>query len=783
MSETFKPAPPSVPGTATAGRRLAEELAFALMAAERREGRSIDRGRLARQLSISPASLYAYLSGSTVPRAAMLDRLLEQLGVTGRAVGRLASLRDAAEAERRSRRSQAPGTRAVPSPRQLPAATSGFVGRRAELRRLDAMISDAGRGSAIAVVCGTAGIGKTSLAVHWSHNVAGTYADGQLYVDLRGFSGGPPVEPGTALDAFLLALGLDPTAIPPDTDAKSGLFRSLLADRSVLVVVDNARSAEQARPLLPGVRTCPALVTSRDRLDSFVVREGARRVSLDVLSGQESLTMIGLRIGAGRVAGEPSAARELTRICAGLPLALGVLAARAAGTDSLDTLVSALREENSQLDALSTREQDLDLRTVFWWSYAALPPEAARLFRLLGLHPGPEIDVHACNALLDTALPVRGLLDTLVAAHLVVEQVAGRFVLHDLLRAYAADVAAREESAQERRAAMERLSAHYLCIAESANRFLAPIAAMPASATEQAWTWPGPPIASYESAMAWFGGELPTLVGVLRMAAEQGLEPYTWRIAQACTVFTRRSGRRTLRAQIHRIALDAATRRHDAAARATAERQLGDALARLGRPDEALALVRASLSSCLARKDEAGMRHARLSLVRILEPTGHHRRALHHAEAALRSAEADCDPVALADALTAVAKQHAKLGDAERSLLVSRRALTHYARHGHVEGQADILLSIASVEFQLGNHSRAASAIRRSIALDRILGDRYWEALALDRLADILSASGHTQQASRHRTEALVILDDLHHPHAGTLRSKYGHAAASVIRE
>jgi tetratricopeptide (TPR) repeat protein/transcriptional regulator with XRE-family HTH domain len=757
-------------GAATAGRRLAEELSRALMWAERREGRSIDRGRLAKRLNISQASLYAYLSGATVPRAALLDRLLDQLGVTGRAVGGLASLRDAAETERRAARSGRAKARAVPSPRQLPAAPSGFVGRRAELAQLDALLADAGPGNAIAVVCGAAGIGKTSLAVHWSHHVAAGYADGQLYVDLRGFSAGPPVEPDTALDAFLLALGLDPMAIPAQTDAKSALFRSVLAHRKVLLVVDNARSAAQARPLLPGVRTCPAVVTSRDRLDGLVVREGAHRMPLDVLSGSESLTMLSRRVGADRLTSEPHAARELARLSAGLPLALGVLAARAASTTSLDVLVSALRDEGSRLDALGMRESDLDLRTVFRWSYDALPPDAARLFRLLGLHPGPEIDIRACGALVGADAPPRDLLDVLTATHLLLERAPGRFVLHDLLRVYAAEVCAREETAADRGAALERLAAYYLSMAEAADRHIQPVSARPAPQAEPSWLCPEPLISSYERAMAWFGTELATLVSVQRTAAEHALEPYAWRMAQACTVYARRSGHRALRAEIHRIALDAAIRRDDIAARATAERQLGDALAGLGRPQEALALVRASLAHCAAAKDEAGARHARLSLVRILEPAGRHRRALQHAEAALRSAEADGDPVALADALTATAKQRAKLGDAVESLALSRRALAHYARQGHAEGQANILMNIALAEQSLGNHGRAAAAIQRSLALDRMLGDRYWEALALDRLADVHSARGDEQRAHRYRLEAFVILEDLRHPRAEALR-------------
>lgn len=363
--------------------RLSAELNRALLRAEKQRGHALDRTELAGRLNVSNSSLYAYLNGTTLPGTGVFDSLLTALDVTGAEAGRLGTLRDAAETARRVR---APAARA-PKPRstgqrwpqQLPPHVPGFVGRKAELAWLDGLLetgpAPATRPVAIITVEGTAGVGKTTLAVTWAHHVRDRFRDGQLHVNLRGFAPEEPMDPSEALHGFLQGLGVSAAAIPAHPLAASALLRTLLADRRVLLVLDNARSAEQVRPLLPSGPGSVAIVTSRNRLDGLVVREGARRLALDVLPRYDAHALLAHRIGAERLARETHAAVELVDLCARLPLALSVAAARiAAGPeDAFGHLVAELREAHGRLDVLGFQDMDVDLRSVFDQSYALLP--------------------------------------------------------------------------------------------------------------------------------------------------------------------------------------------------------------------------------------------------------------------------------------------------------------------------------------------------------------------------------------------------------------------------
>ena len=367
----------------------------------------------------------------------------------------------------------------VPVPAQLPPAVPAFTGRSAELASLDALAGlDAmvpradGAGPAataevaICAVSGTAGVGKTALAVHWAHRVAGRFPGGQLYVNLRGFDpGGAGLDPGQALHGFLEAFGVPPARIPEDLAAQSGLFRSLLAGKRILVLLDNARSAEQVRPLLPGSPGCLAIVTSRDKLAGLVATEGARPLALDLLTAADARDLLARRLGADRVAAEPAAIACIIAACARLPLALTIAAARAATSPTfpLAAIAAELREAASALDPFDAGESATDVRTVFSWSYRALSAPAARMFRLLGLHPGPDVAVTAAASL--AAVPpgqARALLAELTRAHLLAEHAPGRYAFHDLLRAYASELASAQECPADRASAVHRLLDHYL---------------------------------------------------------------------------------------------------------------------------------------------------------------------------------------------------------------------------------------------------------------------------------------------------------------------------------
>jgi tetratricopeptide (TPR) repeat protein/transcriptional regulator with XRE-family HTH domain len=752
--------------------RLAERLRLLLLRREHRLGRALARAELARRISVSKSSLYAYLKGTTVPRADVFDRLLVELDAEPAEMRELSTLRDAIEVAQH-REPRRAGT--LPVPRQLPPATGRFAGRAAELERLAGLLAAAGPGAArIAAIDGTAGVGKTTLALHWAHRVRRRYPDGQLHVNLRGFDPRGPVDPGEVLHGFLQALGVAPESIPDGLDAKAALYRSVLADRRVLVVLDNAGSAEDVRPLLPGAPSCLVVVTSRDRLDSLVVREGAHRVTLDVLPPGEARHLLERWLGEERVAGERAAAGELAALCARLPLALSIVAARATRRPeaSLAELAARLRDLPDRLDALGAGgagAADLDLGAVFEASYALLPAPAARLFRLLGAHAGPDIDAHACAALLGASRPPRAELDALTAAHMLEEQADGRYCAHDLLRAFALRLAAREDGAG-RRAALRRAADHYLAAAIRAAGRLEPCRAgeLPDAGSAS----PVPPIDGPAEAMAWFTAELPVLQATMEQAAAAGLDGHVWRLAWAATVFLRRTGRRAERVAVHRAGLAAARRTGDRLVQAVSMRLLADGLARLGERAEARGLLETSLAECRAIGDACGTFQAHLSLTRLHDAAGAHAAALAHAEEALRGSARTGSPLARADALTAVTRQRERLGRHGDALPLGRRALGLYRRVGYAEGEADALRTIGRIERRLGMPERAIVRFEHSLELDRRLGDRFWAAHVLDDLADAHRAAGDPARARARRAESLALFEAMRHPAARAVRAR-----------
>lgn len=780
---------PVRPGSdpAASKRQLAAELTQALIQAEKRSGRVMDREELSRRINVSVASLYAYLNGTTLPPSAVLDSLLDALGITGRAVGRLSTLRDAIDVAQRLRRakrppnpgSDSPPPAQLPCPRQLPPAVPQFVGRTEELRLLDKMLDRQGppadgAGAAaqtalVTVISGTAGCGKTALALHWAYLVKERFPDGQLHLDLRGFGQRTPVAPDDALRGVLEALGVAPAAVPGGLDGKAALFRSLLAERRFLLLIDDARSSDHVRRLLPGSPTCLVIVTSRLRLDSLTVLQGARQVHLDRLPHSDAWDLLESRIGPRRMNANPWSAAELVDLSARLPLALSLTAARVAGRpdEPLDALAEELRDRAARLDLLIPVEGNPNLRRVFRCSYDQLPEQESRLFRLLGTHPGPTIDAYACAALLGTTARPRPLLDGLKAAHLIDEPVPGRFAFHDLLRIFAGELSDLAHC-EEERAGVRRMLDFYLSGAAAASSHL-----------RASTTYLGPlekaslnlsPIDSYEQAMSWFTEEIDVLEAVIARAIGQGFESRAWRLAWSCAVFLRRSGRPEQRVRFQRMALDAATRAHDRAAIATSLRLLADGHAALGDLTTATGLLHASLADFLVLDDEAGQLHTHLSLVRICRVQGLHREGLDHARQALSLAERGDDVANLADGLTAAARQLASVGTLHASLEHSKRARILYRRLGHVEGEADILGNIGDVFHALGQDEEAAEAYERSIEADRRLGDRYWEARTLEKLANLHLAQRDMKGWCSNLALALKLLESLRHPYADVVR-------------
>src|SRR5215831_18302199 len=396
-------------------------------------------------------------------------------------------------------------------PGLLPAAVPDFTGRATELAELSALRGQPGRPVVITAIGGTAGVGKTALAVHWAREAASHFPDGQLYVNLRGFGPGDPLPPAEALRAFLDALGVPAAQIPASLDAQHVLYRSLLDGKKILILLDNARDPAQVRPLLPGT-------------------DDARQISLDVLTEDEARQMLAARIGPGRIADEPAAADELIGLCARLPLALAITAARAAAHPgfTLAALAAELADASGRLDALSAGEDAADVRAVFSWSYRNLGAPAARMFRLLGLHPGPDITAAAAASLAGLARPeARRLLRELTRGHLLSEPAPGRYAFHDLLRAYAAERAAAEDTPAGRHAATARVLDHYLHTAHNAALLLKP-SRQPLTLTQPAAGVTPECPASYDQAMAWFTAEHHVLLAAVALAVENGFDTYTW---------------------------------------------------------------------------------------------------------------------------------------------------------------------------------------------------------------------------------------------------------------
>ncbi|MEU1994013.1 helix-turn-helix domain-containing protein [Nocardia gamkensis] len=749
--------------SADAHQRFIIALSEAFLRAERRLGHSIKRSELAKRMNVSTASLYAYLNGTTLPNSAVLDRLISELGIVGREAGVLGTLRDHSEIARRTGKrgtEQAQPTddsKSWPSPAQLPPVPRLFAGRAEEIKLLDSLLTETSHGATIALITGTAGVGKTTLALHWCHGAAQHFPDGQLYVNLRGYDDSAAVDTEEALHRFLAALGISHTSIPPGLDTKAALYRSILATKRILILIDNAETAAHARPLLPGSGACLAVVTSRDRLHALSVREGAQRISLDLPTHDDARAQLAQRIRDTRIRDEPGAVDDLIRLCARLPLALSLVSARAADERalSLAELATELDADRRRLDLLD--DDDVGLRTVFRWSYVTLGERESQLFRALGIHPGTDIDRYASAALLGSEVPPDAEIRRLRDAHLVTAGTGGRFTMHDLLRNFATELVT--HNAQERVAMIGRLADYYVGAAALANKCIQPCRTDEHPPVRP--IAPLPPLTTYEQGMEWFTGELTALHGVIRLTADAHLEPQAWQLAWACVTFLRRTGRRTDRAAMQEIALSAAAGHGDRHAYATTLRLLADARARLGEHETALELLRMSLQDCTDLDDRDGIRQAHLSFARVYDAQALHVDALRHARSAMRAADECASHLARADGLTSVAKQYCALGGYDEALRLATRALHIYAEIQYSEGQADTLVTIARAQAGLRRFHDAAHSAERALALERSLGDRFWEAYVLNLLADIKRELGDHRACAWLREQSTEIFNCL----------------------
>jgi len=691
--------------------------------------------------------------------------------------------------------SAANGAADVTVPRQLPSGVGHFTGRQVELKLLDELLDSPARsGGAVVVTAmrGMAGVGKTALAVHWARIVADRFPDGQLYVNLRGFDpDGAPVTAEEAISWFLGALGVPRTAIPAEPEARAGLYRSVLAGRRVLLLLDNARDAAQVRPLLAGGPGCFALVTSRSTMAGLAAAEGARLIRLDQLDVADATSLLAARLGPERIARELTAVSRLVRQCAGLPLALAIVAGRAADLPGLPlaALADGLEAETGRLDVLDGGDHLTSVRSVFSWSLRQLSGPAAQMFGLLGVHCGPDIGVSAAASL--AALPVpaaRDALKELAAASLVTEHRPGRYLLHDLLRAYAAEHAASAYGEEPCRAAMIRSYDHYVHTLLGYSGFhplkfeAAP--AVPGVTTE--------PLTGDAELTAWLAAEHLVLSQALGQAAEAGCPGAAWRLFAIFAQSVCRHGRWRDWEHAGQTALAAARSADDDSGVGWTRLWLGT----IGFDFADVDRTRAELTLAIAAFERGGDVHgqaiAHTYLADVLtiserrfgerlnrprpDPSPRHWlvEGLAHAERALALYHQAGDPDDVLMALSVLVDYHTLRGDAklasryaDQAVELSRevsapdmrsmtQALLGYAHQGRREFPEAILCFRAAMSLLPGD---PPSRVRQ-------------RAEYLAEIAETYQALGDVQSARDAWTTALDLLDRAGHPLAAQVRSR-----------
>jgi tetratricopeptide (TPR) repeat protein len=648
-------------------------------------------------------------------------------------------------------------------PRQLTAALPHFVGRRREVDWLTAR----SQSSTISVIGGMAGVGKTALAVFWARRHAHLFPDGQLYVNLRGFDPTEaPRSPAEVIRGLLESFGVAPNVLPRTPAGWEALYRTTVASKRLLILLDNARDTEQVRPLLPGSPTCHVLVTSRRVLTGLVARDHAQHLDLDLFTDTESRELLGRFLSPARLTGEE--VEELVRRCAGLPLAVSIAAARAATTPALplDALVA---EGDQLLSALSTGDSsDTDLNAVFSWSYRALSAPAARLFSLLGLHPGPHIGTEAAASL--AGVPARetaALLTELTQANLLNHDTTGRFEFHDLLRAYAVELT---RATPGRDQAVHRLLDHYLRTAYAGALILMPhrerldLAPPRRGVTTHDFT-DGQPL-------CWFTEERRTLLAVIRRAADLGHHRLCWQLAEACSDFLDRQGHWTDWVTTHTIALAAARSLGDRHGQARMHRDLGLANTRLGHDEDAGRHFADAIELFGGLDEHSGQARALVHIAWLHESRREPREALACAERARRLFRLADDEVGQATALDTAAYLHVQLGDHARALSTSQEALRLFQAVGDRYGEASAWDNVGAAHHHFGRHDEAITCFHHALRLCEEAADRYGTTVILTHLGDTHRHTGDDATAAECWQRALTVLEDLGHLDADQVRTR-----------
>ncbi|HEX3780331.1 MAG TPA: BTAD domain-containing putative transcriptional regulator, partial [Pseudonocardiaceae bacterium] len=651
--------------------------------------------------------------------------------------------------------------RGGPIPRQLPAAPRSFTGRATELAALSGVLDRAaGDGGTVVIsaIAGAGGIGKTWLALYWAHQHHDGFPDGQLFVDLHGFSpDARPTPTATVVRGFLDALGVEPERIPAGLDAQAALWRTLVADKRMLLILDNAADTSQVLPLLPGGATATVLVTSRDHLNGLITGHGARHVPVDVLSDAEARTLLAARLGTARLTAEPDAVDELLASCGGFPLALSIVAGRAQVEKHLPLAALAAELADARLAALDDDDPAASLPAVLSWSFAALTTEQARVCWLLGLAPGPDIGLAAAAGLTGLAVEgTRNALRALERVSLLQQDRPGRWRMHDLIRDYAAEQGRRELPEASQDEALRRLAEFYLHTGYAGDRLLYPSRQPIELAAAQPGVRPYP-LTDQTAALRWFEAEQHCVRAIQQTAAAHRWHHVVWQLAWILNTFYWRRGHLDEHLATWRIGLAATEFLHDSVQQGRAHQLLGFAYGRAGNRDEALAHLERALLLAEETGDRAGQASAHRTLGWEWSRRGQHPRALEHADRALGLyrdlGASDREPVML----NAVGWYAAQSGEFARAEAACTEALARHRALRDRDGEANALDSLAYIAHHVGEHEQAVSYYQHALALRRDLGDSYIEADTLDYLGHAYLALDRRDLARTVWEQALAL--------------------------
>lgn len=661
-------------------------------------------------------------------------------------------------------------------PRQLPPGIAHFTGRAEDLAFLDRLLTDTTRVRRTAVISaidGTAGVGKTALAIHWAHRVRGQFPDGDLYVNLHGYDFSTPADPYEVMEYFLRALGVPPADIPREPEARTALYRTVLYDRRTLLILDNAASVDQVAPLLPTSDTAFALITSRNRLSGLAATHATAQLPLDLMTEDEALDLLTDVIGAERVTRETAPAIQLIERCARLPLALRIVAEniKSRPYSTLAAIYADLEASGTDLGGFATDDDSLKIESVFDWSYQRLPDEDGVVFRRLGLHPGAHMSAASAAALIMApAGEVERPLYRLAQAHMVEHAGDRTFKFHDLMRRYATKKCRAYDELPVRSEAFRNLASWYTHTANNANKLMiqrAPISVQ----SPLVGTLPGT-FEGFTDALAWCEAERVNMALLTTRAYEERLLDVAWKLPDILRGFYNLRKHWSDWEATHGIALDAARELRDTVAEANVLNGMGTLFTQTGRGHEAIDYHQAALDRRRILGDMEGVASS-------LDGLGNAYRAVQQLDKALgcfmeglRIRERDGDPKALAWSFTNLGETELRLGNHEAALDYLKQALTARIEVGDTWGQGRTLHGLGETYDASGRPTEARQQYEAAVAVRAEISDRWGVAQSLHAWGDIEHGLGNITEARALWSRALVLLNELGDGQAAAVEAK-----------